>query len=73
MEIEGQLPFFRQPIDEMYVVVKWDARQGWSVDLRARRDHDTWGDAPLHEHYSHLALNELLNLLPDAIERMRGF
>lgn len=68
-----QPELFPRPVDAMYVVMTWTQDDGWTLDLRAKPEGDSFTATTLREHYERLALAELLDILPDGIERLRGF
>lgn len=70
---EDQQRLFQLPIDELYLVCTWTGEAGWSMQLRARPEGGSWREQGTREAYEHLSTDELLSLLPDAIERLRGF
>lgn len=73
MPNDRQPEMFPRPVEALYFVIQWKHDEGWSVDARARCEGESWSQTTLVERYERLSVDETLNILPDLIERLRGF
>lgn len=65
----GVLPL---PIDCVSVTAHWEASSGFRVSFTHRHEGGNWSTCP-PEHYDHLALAELVQVIEDVTRGLRGF
>ena len=64
-----QSRLFRLGLEAVTVHASWSWPGGWQLRIGGRRQGESWDDAPIRD-YSHLATDELVDVIHCELERL---